>query len=187
MAITNAFKEAVASGNVKGVRIMIKDSMLVDPTFTDYNEMKRLSANMRGLYNSHDGREFISDKSEWNDDYMDKLMVQVVGNFSKERLEHLQSVVRHLRPAPKTTPKPNVSKPNTPRTTGRVSIGYEEQKKRDQLDGNYRGAKIAGGVVVGAVVGGAVAVIASAPAIGGAVIGAAVGGAVAAVATSGGE
>ena len=33
MVLTNAFKEAVSLGNVRRVRIMMKDSLLNDPTF----------------------------------------------------------------------------------------------------------------------------------------------------------
>ncbi|PWV99305.1 hypothetical protein DFQ01_11521 [Paenibacillus cellulosilyticus] len=97
MAITNAFRNAVATGNVIGIRIMMKDSLLVDPTFTEFSEMERYTRNMRGLYDDHDGQD-PENKSAWDDDYMNKLKVQVVENFSHERLRHLKEVVNYLRP-----------------------------------------------------------------------------------------
>ena len=39
MAITNEFTEAVQAGNKMRVRIMLKDSLLVDPTAAQFNEM----------------------------------------------------------------------------------------------------------------------------------------------------
>ena len=102
MSLTNAFYEAVKSGNVRRVRIMMQDSLLVDPTFTEFNAMEKEAASMAGLYDEHDGKELIEDRSLWNDDYMDKVMVNVLSNFSHERLEHLKEVVRYLRPAVKT-------------------------------------------------------------------------------------
>ena len=65
MALTNAFYEAVKDDNVRRVRIMMKDSLLVDPTFTDFNNMVKAASSMTGLYDAHDGRAFISDEQEF--------------------------------------------------------------------------------------------------------------------------
>ena len=146
MAITKAFTDAVASGDIRGIRIMMKDSLLVDLTSHDFNEMSRLAAKVSGLYDAHDGRMFIEDSSAWNDDYMNKLMVQVVGNFSHECLSHLKEVVRYLRPIPEC------------QDTARKS--YYEARERHQCktqkakDAKSRIVKIAGGVVAGGVIGG---------------------------------
>ncbi|OMD44062.1 hypothetical protein [Paenibacillus odorifer] len=104
MAITNAFINAVTVGNVRGIRIMMKDSLLVDPTFAEFNQMEQYARNMNGLYDEHDRRELEDDKTAWNDDYMNKLMVQVVGNFSHERISRLKEIVRYLRPVASYTP-----------------------------------------------------------------------------------
>ncbi len=101
MAITKSFMDAVARRDVKIIRIMMKNSLLIDLTFQEYSKMGKLAANVPGLYDEHDGREFILDRTAWDDDYMDELMVQVVGNFSHERLDHLQEVIRYLRPVNK--------------------------------------------------------------------------------------
>lgn len=178
MAITGAFRNAVATGDIMGLRIMMKNSLLVDPTFIEFEEMSNAVANVSDLYDAHDGRAFELNKTAWDDDYMNELMVQVVGNFSHERLEHLQKVVRHLRPVAKRsqTVSPDNGSPSTPRKS------YQEQKRQDERDGRIvhnRGAKIvagsaAGGVAGGALVamvgGGTIAVVAGA-AVGAAAIG----------------
>lgn len=192
MALTNAFREAVASGNVRRVRIMMKDSLLVDPTFREFDEMNLAAHSMSGLYDVHDNREFQNDESQWTDEYMDKLMVQVVYNFSHERIDHLKAVVRKLRPV--TVPdNSNAAYHNSTRSRPKYQesgkrISYEEQKRKDQMDGKYIGPKeIASGAVIGAVAGGAVAGMASVSVIGGAVIGAAVGVAAVSVIEMGGR
>ena len=78
MIITDSFRNAILSNDVTGLRIMMKDSLLVDPSFSGFEEMRSLAAGVPGLFDPHDGREFESNKSLWNDDYMNKLMVQVV-------------------------------------------------------------------------------------------------------------
>ncbi len=40
MAITNFFRNAVSKGDIRGIRIMMKDSMLIDPTFAEFNEIE---------------------------------------------------------------------------------------------------------------------------------------------------
>ena len=44
MAITNDFMEAVKAGKMMRVRIMMKDSLLVDPTGVQFDEMERYAA-----------------------------------------------------------------------------------------------------------------------------------------------
>ena len=98
----------------------MKDSLLIDTTFERFNEMEKVSKNMEGLYDLHDGKAFILDKSQWTRDYMNLLMVEVLYNFSHERIAHLKDVVRYLYPLPNAS---SDSKP-TP--------GKEEAAKRTQ-------------------------------------------------------
>lgn len=178
MALTNAFYQAVQSGDVLSVRIMMQDSLLVDPTFTEFNAMEKAASSMAGLYDEHDGKELIEDCSLWNDDYMDKVMVKVLSNFSHERIDHLKEVVRYLRPVAKAV---TLKKDQTNRQIYNATQKgtYEEEKRRCQERGDYLGAKIGAGAVVGAAVGGVIASVADAPVagvIGGVVVGAVVGG-----------
>lgn len=97
MAITNEFTEAVQAGNKMRVRIMLKDSLLVDPTAAQFNEMERYAKeNMEGLYVEHDGEALNFDVTSWNEDYLNQQMVAVIGSFSKERVELLKGMVRYL-------------------------------------------------------------------------------------------
>lgn len=172
MALTNTFYESVASGSVRKVRIMMKNSLLMDTTFREFEEMEKEAVSMDGLYDKHDGREFKLDPSTWDEDYMHELMAQVIGNFSPERIKHLKEVVRYLRPVEED--KLSKSKQNQNNTK---TLSYQEQKRKDQLEGNYRGAKIAAGAVVGAAVGGTVAYAAGVTVAGGVAAGAIIGGA----------
>lgn len=197
MDITNSFKKAVEDGDVKDIRIMLKESLLVDPSFEDFNQKSNYARNIGGVYVDHDGRELNSDESTWDDNYMDKLMSQLSTNFSKERVEHLKKVIRKLRPvaarqqaqtstsysdsSQRQSSHSSSTRPQAPRPQTK----YQQEKHRDKRDGSYRGAKIAGGAVAGAVVGGAIAAATSATVIGGAAIGAVAGGVVVAVIMNG--
>lgn len=102
MPLGNAFHQAVESNNIRRIRIMMKNSLLVDPSFKEFHEMEKATRGVKGLWDEHDGgKEFITDKSKWNNDYMAKLMTKVVPNFSHERINHLKEVVRYLIPTDK--------------------------------------------------------------------------------------
>lgn len=187
MALTNAFKEAVNSGNVCRIRIMMKDSLLVDPTFTEFKEMEKAAASVQGLYDIHDGRELELNEKNWDDDYMNKQMVQVVSNFSHERIEHIKDVVRYLRPVDKITQSSNEKKHNHSKTINtNKSSDYKKQKRLDQQSGRYLGSKIATGAVAGAVVGSVVASAVGVTVATGAVAGAVVGGVAVSIVSNGG-
>ena len=192
MALTNAFYTAVKEGKVRLVRIMMKDSLLFDPTFQLYKDMEKAASSMAGLYDIHDGRDLIMDSAEWNDDYMSLLMVQVIDNFSHERLDHLKDVVRHLRPAPDKTIKVPTGASNydpVPKSS------YKAEKERCQKNGDYLGTKLVVGTGIGAAVGCGIGyTIASATELsvvgavtGGLVAGAVIGGAAAMLLCKGGE
>lgn len=186
MALTNAFKEAVNSGNVRRIRIMMKDSLLVDPTFREFKEMENAAASVQGLYDIHDGREFELNEENWDDNYMDKQMVHVVSNFSHERIQHIKAVVRYLRPGAKITQSSNETRRNHS-TNRNTHQSYKEQKRRDQREGHYLGPKVATGAIAGAVVGSVVASAVGVTVATGAVTGAIVGGVAVSVVSNGGH
>lgn len=195
MAITESFRKASTMCDIRGIRIMMKDSLLVDPTFSEFKEMESLVKNADSLYDSHDGRELEQDSTKWNDDYMNKLMVQVVGNFSHERINHLKDVVRYLRPV---ASRPQTSAPSgdytrhepSGRHTEEPRPSYHQQKPQDGHNNkisNNRGAKIATGAIAGGVIGGVAAAVIGTSVVAGAAIGAAAIGIVIAVSTNGGQ
>lgn len=97
MNISQDFINSVNENDVMMVRIMLKDSLVVDPTFAEFNAMLSYAEkNLNDLYDEHDGEQFINDISKWTKDYMDEQMVKVVSNFSKERITTLKNICKHL-------------------------------------------------------------------------------------------
>lgn len=188
MALTNAFYETVESGNVRRVRIMMKNSLLVDTTFAEFDAMEKAASKMAGLYDEHDGKELIEDRNLWNDDYMDKVMVELLSNFSHERIEHIKNVVRYLRPAARETAPKSQGTDDRRSCDNAHKESYQEEKRRSQQNDDNTYVKIGIGAVLGAVAGGAIASFAAASLggiIGAAAAGTVVGGAAAAVVVTG--
>lgn len=96
MALSNEFKEAVKQEKETIVKIMLKDSLLLDKTFKDFEEkLNYANSKMGNLFESHDGEQFKL-STDWNEDYLNEEMVAVVNNFSKERIELLKSIVSRI-------------------------------------------------------------------------------------------
>lgn len=97
MALSQEFRQAIEEQDILMAHIMLKDSLVVDPTFKEFNEMAAFAENkLTRLYEEHDGEQLVTDLSEWTKDYMDTQMVKVVNNFSKERIALLKNICRHL-------------------------------------------------------------------------------------------
>lgn len=93
--LSEEFKSAVSSKNLLLVRIMLKDSLLIDPSFKLFDEMLyfSLSNGLQELVVTFDGESLEDNPSKWDKDLMDLEMVQIINNFSKERIEHLKKIV----------------------------------------------------------------------------------------------
>ena len=85
--LTDAFFKAVDNKDIGKLRILMKDSLLTDRSFKQFNEMSKYVKNIEGMYDEHEDktRPFEEDKSKWDKKYMDMQMTQLfVGNFSKK-------------------------------------------------------------------------------------------------------
>lgn len=97
MRVTKEFAEAVQTGKMLRVRIMLKNSLLVDPTTEQFQEMEAYAVkNMGNIYDNHNGSPLEYDVTEWNEDYLNQQMVAVVTNFSHERIDLLKQMVKYL-------------------------------------------------------------------------------------------
>lgn len=159
MPLTNAFRQAVAENKVLNIRIMMKDSLLVDPTFTEFREMEQCARNVPNLYDPHDGEVFSTDTSEWTESYMNRQMVLVVRNFSHERIAMLKKIVAHLYPEQHKSAPSQEKRSETRSGSGYFGgqTDYQKQKAEDQRNGSFREGRIVAGAAAGAVIGAAAA------------------------------
>lgn len=97
MKLNQEFIKAVEEHDALLVRIMLKDSLIVDPTFVEFDFMLEFAKqSILELFDDHDSEVFKSDKTEWNKEYLNSQMVQVIRNFSKERITLLREMCRFL-------------------------------------------------------------------------------------------
>ncbi|WP_281528562.1 hypothetical protein [Ruminococcus champanellensis] len=134
MPISNVLREVIRSGDKKAIRIMMKNSLYMDPTFREFEEMDRMASSVPGLYVPYDNGSLKMNTAEWTEKYMNTLMVELVDNFSRERVAHLKKVIRYIY------------EQEEEQKQGEQPLSYEERKKRSQVDGSYAGAVVGAGI-----------------------------------------
>lgn len=97
MSVSIDFKNAVAERKTRLVRIILKDSLIIDPTFAEFDEMFNYSKEkMDNILEDFDDGELDYDKNHWSEDYMNEIKVELMGNFSRERIKHLKEICSYL-------------------------------------------------------------------------------------------
>lgn len=97
MAIYDEFKNAVSEKNVRLVRIMLNNIMLEDKTLKAYREASVYAeANMVDLFDEHNNESFEYDTATWTEDTLNQQMVNLVTNYSHERIDFVKSLINHI-------------------------------------------------------------------------------------------
>lgn len=93
--VSQEFRSAVSSKNLLLTRIMLKDSLVGDPTFLQFDEMLEYAQKMMpDLFCPFEGDALENDTSKWTKQQMNLELVELVNNFSSERVAHLKKVVK---------------------------------------------------------------------------------------------
>ncbi len=93
MAISSEFAKAVRGENKLRVRIMLKDSLLVDKTFRLFDEMQKY-ASAHGVSPWVD-TDIPLEKAEkpWTEDTMDYELTALVNDFTKEHVNYVKAII----------------------------------------------------------------------------------------------
>lgn len=96
MALRQEFVQAVTQQNVLRVKIMLKDSLLIDTSFKQFHEMLAYAeSNLKNLWmsNEEDDEVLSSDPKELN-----IILAGLVNNFSHRRVRHLMGMINKMYP-----------------------------------------------------------------------------------------
>jgi len=96
MTISCEFAQAVQDKNLLRVRIMLKDSLLVDRTFSLFDEMQKY-ASSRGLNpwaNSYCPLEKAA--KPWTEDTMNYELTALVNDFTIEHVDYVKAIISNV-------------------------------------------------------------------------------------------
>ena len=96
MAISSEFAQAVRGGKKLRVKIMLKDSLLVDKTFRLFDEMQAY-ASAQGVSPWADA-DIPLEKAEkpWTEDTMNYELTALVSDFTKEHVNYVKAIIAEV-------------------------------------------------------------------------------------------
>ncbi|SCW50952.1 hypothetical protein SAMN02910400_01061 [Lachnospiraceae bacterium C10] len=171
MAVSKEFMDAVNSNDALSVRLLLKNSLILDSTGKSFDEMLSVAKNqMEDLIVEHDGESFKG-REDWNKDYYNEQTVKIVNNFSEERIGLLKEMAKVLFASNDDQLSKNVSKNeqlDAQMSAGDLNEGAGDAKTLNKIIG--AGVAVAG---LGLLIGGLIVEDATVaiPIIGGATIG----------------
>lgn len=125
MAVTQKFKQAVLQNNNLKTKIMLKDSLLVDTSFNQFDEMLRYAESklMEFWVKDEEDDEILSDDPQ----EFDVILAGLVNNFSHKRVNHLKKMISTMYPRKVGKKLPLVKKK---RFVIRQTDGVQQECKR---------------------------------------------------------
>ena len=84
-------KEYLGKGDIRGLRYVFLDSLDVDPTFEDYQEDYDNCKKVSGFFDKHQELTPDADRSQWNNDYWQRLKRGLGKTLSRESFEHMKA------------------------------------------------------------------------------------------------
>lgn len=96
MAISSEFAHAVRENNLLRVRIMLKDSLLLDKTFRLFDEMQAYAATQE--VSPWADADIPLEKAEkpWSEDTMNYELTALVNDFTKEHVNYVKAIITEI-------------------------------------------------------------------------------------------
>jgi len=172
MALTTSYKNAINNKDLMLIKIMLKDSLVLDRSFRNFDEMYAAIPKSINITDLHDKKNFELDMQKWDKNYLNTVLVDLIDNFSIERIKHIKEVISYIYAEHNDVNAEknkhhmirNSVKNNNLKKTNNRPLTYKEQ---EELDKN---------IAVGGGIGLVATVVIGGPTIGGIAAGAVIGG-----------
>ena len=142
MGISEELKKAVQEDYHTRVKIMLKNKLLIDVGGREFQEsLEYVKHEIPGFMDIHDGEVFKSSE-QWTEDYMNSQLVNLINNFSIERVNLLIQVVQVLGKKKNTDNVHPTTEKN--KKTGRSIVRRPARKKEKGIAICAVGAAVVG-------------------------------------------
>ena len=96
MGVSTEFKNVVENDSIIAVRSFLTNYLIGEDDFQLFDDALAYAADKVDVWQEHDGQEFSADKAAWTTDYLSELLVAVVSNFSRQRIDHIKAMLIHF-------------------------------------------------------------------------------------------
>ena len=88
------FKEALTKNDILKIRLMMKNSLLYDPSFKSFDEMERLAEKYKVNIWQDSSVEVLEKRDKpWTIDDVNYELTAIVNHFTKERIAYLKNLI----------------------------------------------------------------------------------------------
>ena len=70
MSVSTEFKEIVAKGDKNAVRTSLANYMILDRSYSLFDEAYSYAASQMDILDAHDGQELTQDRTKWTEEYL---------------------------------------------------------------------------------------------------------------------
>lgn len=95
--ISREFEETIKSGKPMAVKSVLLDYLIMDRTFQKFDEALE-AAKKLNIIVPYAGDPIEKDSKKWDKEYLNMQKVELMENFSEERIEHLKAVIAKVMP-----------------------------------------------------------------------------------------
>lgn len=96
MAISSEFSQAVQEKNTLRVRIMLKDSLLVDKSFALFSELLRYAEEQEITVWMIPDEPLEQESKPWSIDTMNYELTALVNDFTREHVNYVKQIIREV-------------------------------------------------------------------------------------------
>lgn len=121
--ITYEFSEAVKSKNILMIRIMLKDSLLIDKSFSMFEEMRKYAESNGVNFWMEEIGELEMAEKPWTIDLMNYELVALINDFTKRHLRYVIAIIEYIY--------------GSNRTVENEKNSFRKQTKNNQNGKNY--------------------------------------------------
>lgn len=107
--ISTEFKQNVESGDLVTVRSALVDYLIIDRTFKKFDEALEYGCANLNIMQPYDNNPLETESEKWDNAYLNQQKVALMVNFSKERIDHIKSIIKNVMPANVTQKTKTVS------------------------------------------------------------------------------
>lgn len=88
-------KKCVENKDIRGLKYIFADCLVVDPTFEKYREDYEYCKKVPGVFEAYKELTPLKfDKSQWSVEYWEKIKLDLLENFATKRFEHMIEVAK---------------------------------------------------------------------------------------------
>lgn len=107
MPVTKEFMQAIEDRNILRIRLMMKNSLLLDASFNDFRKMEKIAMEHGVDVWQHTSKSTLSKRKEpWSRDDMNYELTSIVNDFTKEHMQYLMEIIKELYHGSSNTTKP---------------------------------------------------------------------------------